>query len=182
MCYTYIIQYTYIYIINYSLIIRLLDVPYEPILHQPILGQCNTVNITWSPPTREALGDPITSYVAQIRSSGAKEAWINCTYYHTSKLDSCLFTHLKKFTEYSVRVLARNKLGYSLPSNIENILTRQAGRIIYIASITVFEPTKICIILSIPKTYNILIANLRKAANLQNREFLSTVIPAKLGR
>ena len=121
----------YVYLHYIILTIRLLDVPYQQVLHQPILGQCNTVNITWSPQTREALGDPVTSYVAQIRRACSEEAWINCTYYHTSKLDSCLFTHLKKFTEYSVRVLARNKLGYSLPSNIENILTNQAGRIVY---------------------------------------------------
>ncbi|KAJ7350187.1 hypothetical protein OS493_037881 [Desmophyllum pertusum] len=49
------------------------DVPYQPILHQPILGECNSINITWSPPTREALGDPVTDYIAQIKRTGSKE-------------------------------------------------------------------------------------------------------------
>ncbi|XP_078372013.1 uncharacterized protein LOC144655597 [Oculina patagonica] len=104
------------------------DVPYEPTLHQAILGKCNSVNVTWSPPSRQALGDPVTNYLGQIRKVGAEKRWINCTSLDTPNSTSCLFTHLNKYTEYEVRVMARNKLGYSLPSEIVKVSTSDGDR------------------------------------------------------
>ncbi|KAJ7371966.1 hypothetical protein OS493_021392 [Desmophyllum pertusum] len=100
------------------------DVPYQPILHQPILGECNSINITWSPPTREALGDPVTDYIAQTKRTSFDGTWNNCTLFNISKSTSCLVTHLKKDTEYGVRVMAKNKIGYGLPSNISKVSTK----------------------------------------------------------
>ncbi|XP_078371996.1 uncharacterized protein LOC144655586 [Oculina patagonica] len=104
------------------------DVPYQPILHETILAECNSVNISWSPPTRPALGDPVTNYLAQIRRTGSKNPWINCTTFNILNSTSCLFTHLKKYTEYEVRVMAGNKLGYSLPSVVVKVSTKEADR------------------------------------------------------
>ena len=68
-------------------------------------------------------------YVAQIAVAGPKEEWINCSLNGTFRPRTCLFTHLEKFTMYRVRVFAKNKLGYSLPSIAEEIFTKQAGTI-----------------------------------------------------
>ena len=105
------------------------DVPYKPTLHPLISGQCNSINVTWNPPIPGALGDPVIGYVAQIAVAGPKEEWINCSLYGTFRPRTCLFTHLEKFTMYRVRVFAKNKLGYSLPSIAEEIFTKQAGTI-----------------------------------------------------
>ena len=105
----------------------LTDVPYQPILHQAILGECNSINITWSPPTREALGDPVTDYIAQIKRTGSEGTWINCTSFNISKSTSCLIKRLEKYSEYDVRVMANNKIGYGLPSNIVKVATKTAG-------------------------------------------------------
>ena len=101
--------------------------PYEPILHQPILGQCNIINVSWSPPTREALGDPVTLYVPQIKMTGSKGSWINCTSFSVLNPMSCQFTDSKHSKDYDVRVLAKNKIGYSLPSSVLTISTEEAG-------------------------------------------------------
>ncbi|KAJ7385105.1 hypothetical protein OS493_017473 [Desmophyllum pertusum] len=93
----------------------LTDVPYQPILQQAVLGECNSINITWSPPKREALGDPVTDYNAQIKRTGPVGNWINCTSFNISKSASCLVTHLEKDTEYDVRVMAKNKIGFDYP-------------------------------------------------------------------
>ena len=115
---------------NYSLTFtsRFTDVPYRPILRKPILGECNSLNVSWSPPTRQALGGPITYYAAQIRKDGPGITWINCTSFNISNsTQSCLFTHLKKNTKYNVRVLAKNKVGYGFPSEILTVLTEGSG-------------------------------------------------------
>ena len=105
------------------------DVPYKPTLHPPISGQCNSINVTWSPPIPGALGDPVIGYVAQIAGADPKEEWINCSLRGTLRSRTCLFTHLEKDTTYRVRVFAKNKLGYSLPSIAKEISTKQAGTI-----------------------------------------------------
>lgn len=104
------------------------DVPYKPTLHPPISGQCNSINVTWSPPIPGALGDPVIGYVAQIAGADPKEEWINCSLRGTLRSRTCLFTHLEKHTTYRVRVFAKNKLGYSLPSIAKEISTKQADR------------------------------------------------------
>ena len=105
------------------------DVPYKPTLHPPISGQCNSINVTWNPPIPEALGDPVIGYVAQIAVADPKGEWINCSLRGTLRSRTCLFTHLEKDTTYRVRVFAKNKLGYSLPSIAKEISTKQAGTI-----------------------------------------------------
>ena len=105
----------------------LTDVPYQPTLREAILEECNSVNVTWSPPTREALGDPVTSYLAQIRQSGSENPWMNCTSLTNQPSTSCLFPHLEKYTGYEVRLLAKNKVGYSLPSEILKVSMKESG-------------------------------------------------------
>ena len=68
-------------------------------------------------------------YLAQIAVADPKEEWINCSLRGTLRSRTCQFTHLKKYTEYRVRVFAKNKLGYSLPSIAKKISTKQAGTI-----------------------------------------------------
>ena len=105
----------------------LTDVPYQPTLREAILEECNSVNLTWGPPTREALGDPVTSYLPQIRQSGSEKPWMNSTSLTYQQSTSCLFPHLKEYTDYEVRVLAKNKVGYSLPSEILKVSTKKPG-------------------------------------------------------
>jgi len=105
----------------------LTDVPYQPTLRKAILEECNSVNVTWSPPAREALGDPVTSYLAQIRQSGSENPWMNCISLKNQQSTSCLFPHLEKYTDYEVRVLAKNKIGYSLPSEILRVSMKEPG-------------------------------------------------------
>ena len=104
------------------------DFPYQPILRDAVFEGCNSVNVTWSPPTRKALGDPVTSYLAQIRRSGTENPWLNCTSLTNQQSTSCLFVQLEKYTEYEVRVLAKNKVGYSLPSEIFKVSMKEAGK------------------------------------------------------
>ena len=49
-----------------------------------------------------------------------------------------MFTRLEKYTEYNVRVMSKNKLGYSLPSEIVKVSSKGAG-ILYIALFTVVD-------------------------------------------
>lgn len=101
-------------------------------MQNAILGECNSVNVTWSPPTRHALGDPVTNYVAQTRRAKSEEPWVYCTPFNISNSTSCLFTGLtEKYTEYEVKVVAKNKLGYGLPSEIFKISTKGAGTLCY---------------------------------------------------
>lgn len=100
-------------------------------MREAILEECNSVNVTWSPPTREALGDPVTSYLAQIRRSGSQNPWMNCTSLTNQQSTSCLFPHLEKYPDYEVRVLAKNKVGYSLPSGILRVSMKEASMFCY---------------------------------------------------
>ncbi|KAL9972475.1 hypothetical protein ACROYT_G018783 [Oculina patagonica] len=93
------------------------DVPYPPTMFQTDSGQCNSINIIWGPPTREALGGPVTDYLAQIKRNGSKSPWYNCSSFDALQSTSCLFSNLKKATFYEVRVMAKNRVGYSLPSH-----------------------------------------------------------------
>ncbi|XP_078371879.1 receptor-type tyrosine-protein phosphatase F-like isoform X3 [Oculina patagonica] len=93
------------------------DVPYPPTIFQTDSAQCNSINITWSPPTQEALGGPVTDYLAQIKRNGSKDPWYNCSSFEALRSTSCLFANLKKDTYYEVRVMAENSVGYSLPSH-----------------------------------------------------------------
>ena len=103
------------------------DVPYQPALRKAILEECNSVNVTWSPATREALGDPVSSYLAQIRQSGSENPWMNCTSLKNQQSTSCLLPHLEKYPDYEVRVLAKNKIGYGLPSEILKVSMKKTG-------------------------------------------------------
>ena len=89
-------------------------------------GQCNSINITWIPPTREALGGPVIDYLAQITRKDSRHPWHNCSYYDTFRSTSCLFTSLKKDTFYKVRVMAKNRDGYGLPAH-KIIKTEKTG-------------------------------------------------------
>lgn len=95
----------------------LVDAPYPPIMFQTDSGQCNSINITWSPPAQEALGGPVTDYLAQIKRNGSNDPWYNCSSSDTLESTFCLFTSLKKDTSYEVRVMAKNRVGYGLPSH-----------------------------------------------------------------
>lgn len=104
----------------------LVDVPYPPTMFQTDSAQCNSINITWSPPTREALGGPVTSYLAQIKRKGSEDPWYNCSSFDAKRSTSCLFTNLKKNTYYEVKVMAKNRVGCGLPSHMI-IKTRNTG-------------------------------------------------------
>lgn len=68
----------------------------------------------------------MTDYLAQIKRKGLEDPWRNCTSHNTSQATFCLFTKLDKDTLYEVRVMARNKVGYGLPS-LNFTKTRNAG-------------------------------------------------------
>lgn len=95
----------------------LIDIPYPPNMLQTISGPCSSINITWSPSTRSTLGGPVTSYLVQIKINGSQDPWHNCSSFDTLLSTSCLFTSLNKDTAYEVRVMAKNRLGYGLPSH-----------------------------------------------------------------
>lgn len=103
------------------------DVPYPPVLHSVFSGGCNTINVTWSPPARKALGGPVTGYLAQIKRTSFKEPWDNCTGFNNSLSTSCLFTHLKPNMKYDVRVIAKNNIANGWPSAVLKASTKQAG-------------------------------------------------------
>lgn len=112
---------------NFSFTLRLTDVPYPPILQSNFTRGCSSINVTWSPPAREALGGLITGYLAQIRKARSEEPWSNCTAFDNSLSTNCLFKHLKPNAKYDVQVIAKNKLGYGWPSEILEASTNQAG-------------------------------------------------------
>ena len=67
----------------------------------------------------------MTGYLAQIKAASSEEPW---TAKNVSQLtQSCLFTHLKPNSEYRVRVMAQNKMGYGWPSEMPKVSTIQAG-------------------------------------------------------
>ena len=84
---------------------------------------CNSINLTWNPPSRDAEGGMVTGYLAQIKAASSKEPWT--TKNVSQSTQSCLFTHLKPNSEYHVRVMAQNKMGNGWPSEVSTI--PQAG-------------------------------------------------------
>ena len=104
----------------------LVDIPYPPDLSGTISRRCNSIKVTWSSLTRETLGGPVTSYLAQIKINGSQHSWHNCSSSDTLLSTSCLFTSLKKDTVYEIRVMAKNRLGYGLPSH-RTIKTENTG-------------------------------------------------------
>lgn len=102
-------------------------VPYPPILHSNFSRGCNSINVSWSPPAREARGRPITGYLAQTKKSSSGEKWKNCTALNDPKSTSCAFKNLKPNTKYDVRVLAKNRFGYGWPSVNLEVSTKNAG-------------------------------------------------------
>ena len=121
----------------------LTDVPYPPVLHSVFSGGCNTINVTWSPPARKALGGPVTGYLAQIKRTSFKEPWDNCTGFNNSLSTSCLFTHLKPNMKYDVRVIAKNNIANGWPSAVMTTSTKQAGKHVnkgYVYNLFFFAP------------------------------------------
>ena len=104
-----------------------LDVPYPPTVFQTDFAQCNSINISWGPPAREALGGPVTGYLVQIKERDSKGAWYNCSFPGTLRSKFCLITNLKKNTFYKIRVMAKNSIGYGLPS-YKVIKTENTGK------------------------------------------------------
>lgn len=116
---------------GFSLLIKTLslltDVPY-PITHLDFEGGCNSINVTWNPPSPNAEGGRVTGYLAQIKPVSSEEPWFNWTTNDVSQSPrSRVFTHLKPNSEYHVRILAQNKMGYGWPSEVSKVSTIQAG-------------------------------------------------------
>ena len=86
---------------------------------------CNSINLTWNPPSRDAEGGMVTGYLAQIKPASSEGQWT--TKNVSQSTQSCLFTHLKPNSEYHVRVMAQNKMGYGWPSEMSKVSTIQAG-------------------------------------------------------
>lgn len=103
-----------------------LDVPYPPTMLQMDSGQCHSLNVTWGPPTREALGGPVTGYLTQIKERDSKDTWHNCSSPDVPRSTFCMFTSLKRDTFYNVRVMAKNGVGYGLPSH-KTVKTENTG-------------------------------------------------------
>ena len=68
----------------------------------------------------------MTGYLAQIKRNGSDDMWHNCSLPDTPHTTSCSFTNLKKDTSYEVRVMAKNKAGFGLPSH-KVIKTKKTG-------------------------------------------------------
>ena len=86
---------------------------------------CNSINLTWNPPSRDAEGGMVKGYLAQIKPASSEGQWT--TKNVSQSTQSCLFTHLKPNSEYHVRVMAKNKMGYGWPSEVSKLSTIQAG-------------------------------------------------------
>ena len=107
-----------------KLLSLLIDVPY-PVKHSDLKGGCNSINLTWSPPSNDAEGGKVTGYLAQIKAASSEESWTAKNVSQSTQ--SFLFTHLKPNSEYHVRVVAQNKMGYGWPSEVSKVSTIQAG-------------------------------------------------------
>ena len=81
------------------------------------------MNLTWNPPSRDADGEIVTGYRAQIKAASSEGPWTAINVSQSTQ--SCLFTHLKPNSKYHVRVMAQNKMGNGWPSNVSTI--PQAG-------------------------------------------------------
>ena len=89
--------------------------------------ECNDIYAKWNSPAGETLGGPVTTYLAQIKEKDSGETWRNCTWHEDPfQFKSCAFTKLKKETHYVVRVMAKNKVGFGLPTE-KFIKTGKAG-------------------------------------------------------
>ncbi|CAH3115208.1 unnamed protein product, partial [Porites lobata] len=88
-------------------------------------GGCNSINLTWNPPSRDAEGGMVTGYLAQIKPASSEGQWT--TKNVSQSTQSCLFTHLKPNSKYHVRVMAQDKMGYGWPSEVSKVSTIQAG-------------------------------------------------------
>ena len=86
---------------------------------------CNSINLTWNPPSRDAEGGMVTGYLAQIKAASSEGPWT--TKNVSQSTQSCLFTHLKPNSLYHVRVMAQNKIGYGWPSEVSKVSTILAG-------------------------------------------------------
>ena len=86
---------------------------------------CNSINLTWNPPSRDAEGGMVTGYLAQIKPASSEGQWT--TKNVSQSTQSCLFTHLKPNSKYHVRVMAQDKMGYGWPSKVSKVSTIQAG-------------------------------------------------------
>ena len=102
----------------------MIDVPY-PVKHSDVKGGCNSINLTWNPPSQDAQGGIVTGYLAQIKAARSEESWT--TKNVSQSTQSFLFTHLKPNSEHYVRVMAQNKMGYGWPSEMSKVSTIQAG-------------------------------------------------------
>ena len=96
----------------------MIDVPY-PVNHSALKGGCNSINLTWNPPSHDAQGGIVTGYLAQIKAASSEESWT--TKNVSPSTQSFLFTHLKPNSEYHVRVVAQNKMGNGWPSEVSTI-------------------------------------------------------------
>ena len=67
----------------------------------------------------------MTGYLAQIKAASSEEPWTAKNVSQSTQ--SCLFTRLKPNSEYHVRVMAQNKMGYGWPSEMSKVSTIQAG-------------------------------------------------------
>ena len=89
--------------------------------------ECNDIYAKWNSPAGETLGGTVTTYLAQIKEKDSGETWRNCTWHEDPfQFKSCVFTKLKKETHYVVRVMAKNKVGFGLPTE-KFIKTGKAG-------------------------------------------------------
>ena len=102
----------------------MIDVPY-PVKHSDLKRGCNSINLTWSPPSHDAEGGMVTGYLAEIKAASSEEQWT--TKNVSQSTQSCLFTHLKPNSGYHVRVMAQDKMGYGWPSEVSKVSTIQAG-------------------------------------------------------
>ena len=67
----------------------------------------------------------MTGYFAQIKAASSEESWT--TKNVSQSTHAFLFTHLKPNSDYHVRVVAQNKMGYGWPSEVSKESTIQAG-------------------------------------------------------
>ena len=105
----------------------LIDVPFR-VTNLHYKGGCNSINVTWNPPPRDAEGGIVTGYLAQIKEASSEEPWLNWTTNNVSQsTQSCLFTQLKQECEYHIRVMAQNNMGYGWPSEMSKVSTIHAG-------------------------------------------------------
>lgn len=100
----------HIYLCVYSI----LEPPEAP--RDVLIMQClgNTVELNWT--KGENGGSPVNNYLVQFNTSESPENWKN--YYDEIAVDSTsIHVNLSPWGTYSFRLLARNDVGYSKPSN-----------------------------------------------------------------